>query len=116
MTRPNILEETPINMVELKDKLEMIKERDGELNFRANKTEEYLGQFINLDSKKAAELKEKLSKLKITRLKDEHIAKIVDLMPTTLNDVKVILQGYTVNIKNEDCKKIAETVKGYAAD
>ncbi len=60
MAKPEILEEVPVDMAELKEKLAMIKERDGELNFRANKTEEYLGQFVTLDSKKIKELNDEL--------------------------------------------------------
>ena len=41
-----IVSETPINMHQLKNELEKIKKRDKELNFRANKTEEYLHQVL----------------------------------------------------------------------
>ncbi|PIN87235.1 hypothetical protein COV19_00685 [Candidatus Woesearchaeota archaeon CG10_big_fil_rev_8_21_14_0_10_44_13] len=97
-------------MAELKEDLKKIKERDGELNFRANKTEEYLGLFSNVEVGKARELKEKLKKLDIPRLKEEHITKIVDIMPATSEEVKSILQGYTITVNNDNVKKIADAV------
>ena len=108
-----LISETPITMAELKEDLKKIKERDKELNFRANKTEEYLNMFSTLDADKARELMGKIKKLDIPRLKDEHITKIVDLLPVSADEVKSILQGYTVTVNNDNLKKISETVADY---
>ncbi|TKJ17897.1 hypothetical protein CEE44_05245 [Candidatus Woesearchaeota archaeon B3_Woes] len=113
MVKPEIIQDTPISMAELKEEINKIKKKEGKLNFRAEKTEEYLNQFTILSSKKEQELKEKLEKLKIPRLKEEHIIKIVDLVPGSAEEVKGILQGYTVTVTNENFKKIAECVKKY---
>lgn len=110
MSKPEILEEIPINMAELSKELEAIKKRDKELNFRAGKTEDYLQQ-IGIDEKKSQELLGQLEKLKIPRLKDIHITKIVDLMPDDPEAVKTILSGYTLTVSQENLKKIANTVK-----
>jgi len=91
----------------------MIKERDGELNFRANKTEEYLGQFAELSPNKFSELKKKIEELNITRLKPEYVVKLADLMPESLNDIKVIMQAYPVTVKQEDLKKILAVIAEY---
>ena len=98
-----IMSETPINMAQLKEELAKIKKRDKELNFRATKTEEYLNQFVTL--KNPNELVEKLTKLDIPRLKENHINKIVDTLPATVKDLKVILHG--------NLKKIADTVNSF---
>jgi len=111
-----ILEEKPITMAELKEELDKTKKRERELNFRANKTQEYLSQFSKYDYNKVKELIEKINKLKIPRLKEEHIVKIVDVLPTTLDDLKTLLQGYTVTIKAENMKKIVETVKKFVEE
>ena len=108
MAENNIIDETPISMYELKKELEKIKKRDKELNFRATKTEEYLQQIISF--KKSDELYEKLSKLKVPRLKEQHIKKITEILPTTLDDLKVVLQGYTLTVNNENSKKIVDAV------
>ena len=114
MTKPKILNEEPMSIYEVRESLAKIKKRDGDLTFRGNKTEEYVNQFAALDSKKAAELTEKLIKLNVPRLKEMHIKKIVDVMPAKENDVKVVLQGYAVTVKAEHVKKIAETVAEFA--
>ena len=64
-----VLNSEPTNVADVKDQLQSIKERDGELNFRAQKTLEYLEQFCRIDKKKAEELMKKLMDLKIPRLR-----------------------------------------------
>jgi len=113
MVKPEIISETPITMAEIRSELERIQKRDGELNFRANKTQEYLNHFIEQLSDKIVELKEKLTGLKIPRLKEEHIVKIVDLLPTTVEDLKVILQGYVITVNNENMKKVVDVVNQF---
>jgi len=115
MPRPEIIKEEPITMVELKEGLVKIKERDKELGFSANKTEEYLNQFASLSKSKAEELKKKLEGLKISRLKPEFIVKIIDTLPTSIEQIKVLLQGYIVSISQADMKKIIEVVSQYTA-
>ncbi len=111
MSRPNILEEKPISLVEVKAELKKIKKRDGDYSFRANKTEEYLNHFANTTQKKAKEIYQGLNDLNIPRFKDVHIIKIIDLLPDTVDDVKVALQGFTtLTVSQENMKKIAKVV------
>ena len=111
MTDMQIISETPVNIYQLKKELEKIKKRDSELNFRANKTEEYLHQVASL--KNADELFEKIMRLNIPRLKEQHIHKIIDIAPATVNDLKVVLQGYTITLNNESMKKIVDTINEF---
>jgi len=111
MATTEILAENPISMYELRDELEKIKKRDKELNFRAARTEEYLKQVTTF--KKAPELHEKLVKLNIPRLKENHMKKIIDIMPLTINDLKVVLQAYPVSVNNESLKKIVDTINQF---
>jgi DNA-directed RNA polymerase subunit F len=104
------LSETPTNASEVKQLLEQIQEHDKELGFRAQRTLEHLQAASPLPAKKAKELENALAKLDIPRLKEQHIHKLIDLTPTTMEDVKTILQGYAVTVTNENCKKIAETI------
>lgn len=108
MATADILAENPISMYELKAELEKIKKRDKELNFRSARTEEYLNQVAL--SKKSADLYEKLAKLEVPRLKESHLKKIIDIMPKTVNDLKVVLQGYTVSVSNENIKKMVDII------
>ena len=106
-----ILSETPISASQLKEELAKTKKRDKELNFRAAKTEEHLGHIETL--KHADPLFDKISKLNIPRLKEQHIHKIIDIMPTTIKDFKTVMQGYTINLNNENIKKIVDTINKF---
>ncbi len=114
MPRPKIIEETSISMADLKSELSKIKKRDKELSFRANKTMEYLGQFSSIDAKNAKDLYDKIDKLGIPRIKDVHINKIVDLLPKSVEDLKVVLQGYPITVKKEDMEKIVKAVSSFS--
>ncbi len=109
MAEAKILNEIPISMHDLKQELASIKKRDKELNFRANKTEEYLNHFT--DFKNAEKLEQDLTKLNIPRLKDQHIKKIIDILPKSVDELKILIQGYPISVNNENLKKIVETVK-----
>ena len=106
----NILSETPTNASAVKSMLEAVQEHDKELGFRAQRTLEHLQAVSTLPAKKAKELENALLKLDIPRLKEQHVHKLIDVLPTTMEDVKTILQGYAVTVTNENCKKIADTV------
>jgi len=107
----NIVSEIPITMSELKKDLTKIKKREEELNMRATKTEEYLKQFTVLDVKKAMALKKAIAKIDVPRLKDIHIVKIIDLMPQSVDDLKIILQGYTLTVNKDNLKKLIDVIK-----
>ncbi|MBI2133884.1 hypothetical protein HYU11_04335 [Candidatus Woesearchaeota archaeon] len=112
--QPKIISETPISMSELKEGVSRIKKKSPDLSFRVKKTEEYLTSFDLLSPKSASEMFEKINALGVPRLRDMHICKIIDLMPIDANDLKTILQGYTITVSNENLKKIADIVKEYA--
>jgi DNA-directed RNA polymerase subunit F len=111
MSKPEITEEKPITMAELKEDLKKIKKRDEELNFRAEKTQEYLDQFVNIKDKEGKEIFKKIEGLEIPRLKPEHIVKLIDILPRTPEEVKIVLQGYTITVTKENLKRIADVIK-----
>ena len=111
MTAPKVIKEIPISIAEVKNEIEKIKKRDKELGFRTARTEEYLNYFTKKDSLK---LIEALKKLDIARLKDEHIVKIADLMPKNVEDLKIILQAYTLTITKDNMSKIIEEVAKFS--
>ena len=113
MSVTEVIKAEPMSLAEVKQELEKIQKRDGELTFRGNKTLEYVQALHVLGPNKAKELIKKIESLDIPRLKPEHIKKIVDLLPGTSDEVKLILHGYTVQVKDENCKKIADACKEY---
>ena len=113
MAKPEVIEKESINMAALREELAKIKKRDKELSFRGSKTEEYVNEFTILKPKQAEELFKKLENLKVPRLKDFHINKIIDLMPSSVAELKLIMEGYSLPITNENLKKIVEAVSKY---
>ncbi len=112
-SKPVIIEEKPIPMYELKNEISKIKKRDGELNFRGLKAEEYLNVFVKLGPRKGKELVDEIKSLEIPRLKEEHIFKIVDVMPGDVEGLKLVLHGYTLSVSKENMKKIVNVLKKY---
>lgn len=104
-----ILTETPVPLTEVKDVLAKAKE-NSELSFRAQKAFDHLEGISVLSAKKAKELRTALEKLDVPRLREQHIAKLIDTLPSTTNDVKLVLQNYAIAITNENLKKIADTI------
>ena len=103
----------PLSLLDLKAALDKIKKRDEELNFRSGKTYEHL-KTLNIVSKKDyKEIFEKIEALEVPRLKDFHIKKVIDLMPVNLEDLKMILSGYTLTVNSDNLKKIMAVIKEY---
>jgi DNA-directed RNA polymerase subunit F len=106
-----IISETPISMVDAKEKLKDIKKRDGELGNKGTKSAEYLTTFVHIEKNKADDLASKINALNIPRLRDRHIVKIIDMMPQDLESLKVIFTGDNITIKPEDLKRILDVIK-----
>lgn len=113
MANPEIVGKEPMSLAVLKAELTAIHKRDGEPSFRAGKTMDYINQFKPLSKTAASELSAKLVELDIPRLKEEHIVKIVDLLPLTVDEVKTILQGYALTVTKENMSKIVDVVQEY---
>ena len=116
MVSPEFIEEKPINISDLKEIIDSIVKRDTELNFRTNKTKEFLEHFQpTLGKDKIDELQKKLGNLKLTRLKEEHIIQISNFLPTTLLDLKIVLMAYPLSLPKKDQEAIIKTVKEFTA-
>jgi DNA-directed RNA polymerase subunit F len=107
---PKIVDERPISMTELKTEIDLIKKRQEEASVRVTKVEDYLNSFSQINPAKEKELVDALKKLNVPRLKDEHLAKITDTIPKTVDDLKLIMQGYVISISADNIKKIVDVV------
>ncbi len=110
MVEINIIKENALTLVEVNEELKKILKRDKELSFRANKTKEYLESFVKRNVKDVEQLKKKIVALDIPRLKDKHIAKIIDIMPKDIDSLKSLFSGEPITLKEEDLKKILNAV------
>ena len=106
MAEIEVLQETPLTMRELQEKLNEVKKRDKELGFRVKKTLDYLGVFT--EKKQKDDLKKAVIDLGIPRLKDRHVVKIVDVNPRDIESLKTLIVGENLTLKQEDLKRILE--------
>lgn len=113
MAELKTLEEKPINMAQLKEEIKEIKKRDEELGFRTAKVSEYLDILKVVKEKDAEEIFAKIEKLNVPRLKENHIHKMIDLMPANITELKNITQGYALTITNDNLEKILEVITEY---
>ena len=114
MAEITILNEKPVTIYEVKEKLNEIKKRDKELSFRSKKTEEYINNVVLLKEKKANELMEELSKAKLEKLKIRHIVKIIDVIPKDTDGLKILFTNEPIALKQEEIEQIVQIVKKYA--
>ncbi|MBU0470502.1 MAG: hypothetical protein KKA62_00145 [Nanoarchaeota archaeon] len=113
MTNPQFIEEKPLTLAEVKTTLESIQGRDENLNYLSNKAKDFLEHFVSTSVKQKEELYKKLSDLNLTRIKDEHLCKIIDFMPVTVDDLKVVLQAYPLSLPKKDQEAIVSAIKGF---
>lgn len=106
MSNIKIIEEKPISMAEVKE----ILDKKDKLNSKGTLTKEYFKSISVTKVDKAKNLIERLKKLEITRLKDKHIIKIVDIMPHDMDSLKMLI-SQEVTIKQEELQKILDTLK-----
>lgn len=110
MSQPQITDENTITLSDLKGRLDVIQERDEELSFRAGKTMDHLNHLELVDENQREEIFEKLESLNVPRLKPQHIHKIIDLMPSSVKELNLILSGYTLTVNKEYQQKIVDAL------
>jgi DNA-directed RNA polymerase subunit F len=66
---------------------------------------------VKLNPKDAKEMKEKLAKLDLMKMKSEQIVKVIDILPEDKEDLNKIFAN--VNLDEDETKKILDPVKEY---
>ncbi len=111
MVEIDVIEQKPVSLVEVKGMLENAKKNTKELNFRAQKVNNYLNDVVSLDEKKYKYLYEKLSHIESQKLRDRLIVKILDVMPEDMETLKSLFSGETTSLKLEEFKQILDILK-----
>ena len=114
MSSPTPVSEQAITQADLDKSLQEIQERDEELSFRAGKTVDHLNHLEIVDLEKKDELIKAINDLDVPRLKEHHVAKIVDIMPRSVKELALIISGYTLTVNKEYQEKIIETLQANA--
>jgi DNA-directed RNA polymerase subunit F len=71
----------------------------------------FIKKFIKLTPEKAAELRKKIEKLEMMKMKSESISKIIDFLPEKSEDLNKIFNE--INLDEDETSKILSTVKEY---
>ena len=98
-----VKEETPITLAEV-----VTLAGDSE---KADSIKKFIKGFNKMDVAKAREMKVALVELDLIKLKDEHIVKIVDFMPSDAADLNKVL--VEVSLDGDEVTKILEVVKNF---
>ena len=112
MVDMTIIEQKPLMMANVKNKLDQFKKDSKELNFRAEKVNAYLEEFTTLKKNEAEDLYNKLLGLGIQRLREKQIVKIIDVMPDDIESLKALFAGESLSLKQEELKQILDALHG----
>ncbi len=97
-----ILERKPMSMSEA---VEFV-DKDSETDIKG-----FIKKFVTLKPKEAKELREKLVGLDLLKIKEEHIAKIIDFLPESSEGLNKIFND--VSLDEDETKKILDTIKEF---
>ncbi|MBI4139845.1 hypothetical protein HY483_02700 [Candidatus Woesearchaeota archaeon] len=100
----------PVSIAEVKHILSGLKSSE-ELNFRASRTEEYASNVSKISLVDLKELFSDLEKLNVPRLKREALVKIADTLPSSDDDVKLVLSSFGIPVAKEHLTAISDVVK-----
>ncbi|MFH1751508.1 MAG: RNA polymerase Rpb4 family protein [archaeon] len=99
-------------LVSLAEVYDILKKRkdEGELSYEQKLTHQYAGKFKKITPKKTLELYSKL--IEIDGVSELFAVKLVDLMPTDLDELKLVVPRGE-EVKEETLNKVFELVKKY---
>jgi len=98
-----IKESIPISMAE---SLEYLGTGD-----KAKEISGFIKKFTKLTPKEAKEMRQKLTELNMMKVKQEHISKLIDLMPETNEEINKIFTD--VSLDEDETKKLLDTIKEF---
>ncbi len=95
---------TPLSMAEAFESIK--KDSDSEVEIK-----KFIKKFVKLKPEKAKIIREKLEGLDLMKIKPEHIAKIIDLLPENSENLNKIFND--VSLDEDETKKILETTEEF---
>ena len=97
-----IKQNEPLSMTEALDYIE--KDKDDEIK-------SFIKKFVKLKLEKAKELREKLKKMDMLKLKESHITKIIDLVPEDKENLNKIFTD--VSLTDDESKQILDAIEEF---
>ena len=95
-----ILERKPMSMSEAMEFVDKDSETKG-----------FIKKFVTLKPEDAKKMREKLVGLDLLKIKEEHIAKLIDFLPENSEDINKIFSD--VSLDEDEAKKILDTIKEF---
>jgi DNA-directed RNA polymerase subunit F len=99
-----IIDRTPQNMNEVEKILKGLPDSS-----KKEEMELFLKKFLKTKSDQVKKIKENLEKLDLLKIKQEHIVKIIDFLPSDASDLNKIF--FDVSLNEDETNKILEIVK-----
>ncbi|SRR3989304_10412450 len=94
----------PLSMNEVLEYVEKEKGSEAEIV-------KFIKKFSKLTNKDTRKLKENLASLDLMKIRPEHIAKIIDIMPENQEDLNKIFTE--ISLDEDESKKILDTIKQF---
>lgn len=105
-----IIKKIPISLGEIKEIIGQKQEGEGK---KIEMLREYINKFSKLNSVEAKKLREELRALNIAKLDEEHLVKIIDLLPIDADDIRKIFYGSPISLNQNEIQKILEIIAKY---
>jgi len=111
-----VISEDPVTLAEvsaiLKKKEKDYASREVELLYEQRRAYEHANKFAKISKKDASEMADKLSKLEVN-LSPERVAKVIDLMPASVDDIRAIFAKERFKYSEQEIKTITDVVDQY---
>lgn len=106
---------TSKKQVSITEVLDSINKKSDEvvLTYREEKIRDFLKKHSKLSFEEFLEIKDKIEKLEISRLEEEHIIKIVDIMPDNGTQLRSLIQNTGVVIVDDIANSILDILNQY---
>ena len=105
-----VIETKPVGMPEAKEIMSS-REKDKELSYEQKLAMEHLNKFTKLKPNEAKKFLEELSA--VLRMSEETKIQILNLLPKTAEELRMIFTRENFSLKDNEIKKILEIVKKY---
>ncbi len=94
---------TPLSMAESLEYIEKEK--------KDNPAKDFIKKFVKISAKDAKELRKKLEELKIVKLNDLTISKLIDVLPEKAEEVNKIFSE--ISLDENETKKVLDTINEF---
>lgn len=98
-----IKESTPISMCEAMEYVEKVE--------AAAEAKGFMKKFVKLKITDAKELRKKIEELEFMKIREAHVAKIIDLLPGSEDELNKIFTD--VGLDEEESRKVLDVIKEF---